>query len=207
MKVKKHNLVDMDITDIALVDRGANKKKFFLFKSETGGHMTKETVLKLIKSDELDNEEKEALVEGFEGEDHDELVEALELHKSEEVEVEKKGSSISKANKDKEDGDEEDDKKKQRKKPKDEEEEEKKRRHKEDEKKRKDKEEEEEKQRGKDKDKYPYPKKKSEDDPEDTDIDPSEEDVQKSLDGQVREKLKSKGLNEKEIEEVLNETV
>lgn len=59
-KIKKMNLINMDISAVALVDKGANNKRFFLHKKhEETMELDKERAIKLYKmadSDELKQE-------------------------------------------------------------------------------------------------------------------------------------------------------
>ncbi len=67
-KVKKNTLVDLNIFDVALVDKGANKKKRFfnVIKSHGGYSMNKKQALILMKSDSLSKEDKDELLESLE---------------------------------------------------------------------------------------------------------------------------------------------
>ena len=66
-RVKKQNLIDLNITDVALVDKGANKKKrfFHIIKSHGGNSMNKKQVLILMKSSSMSQDEKDELLESL----------------------------------------------------------------------------------------------------------------------------------------------
>jgi len=49
-ELRKGNLIDMTIDAVALVKKGANKKKFYLLKSEEGTTMDKELAVALLKN-------------------------------------------------------------------------------------------------------------------------------------------------------------
>jgi hypothetical protein len=76
MKLSKGNLVDMDIEAVALVTKGANKKKFYLLKSEQGANMNKELALLLLK--EIQNPElKERILKALDEADRIEVEKAF----------------------------------------------------------------------------------------------------------------------------------
>ena len=77
MKLKKNNLIDMVIDAVAFVDKGANRKKYFLLKRE-GENMDKESVLAILKAGNVNDEQKELLLKQLNGEDRKEVEKALE---------------------------------------------------------------------------------------------------------------------------------
>lgn len=84
------NLKDMIVKVIALVDKGANNKKLFLFKNEKGKTMNKDTAITILKAGNLDEEQVKEVLAQF---DEDEQKEIL---KEAGVDVEKAGAKFNK---------------------------------------------------------------------------------------------------------------
>ncbi len=83
MKMKKRNLVNMAIKAVALVDKGANKKTFFLTKhGNERKTMDKELAIELIKSGSLDEDQIKKLIKSVDAEDQDEVQEVADAESS-----------------------------------------------------------------------------------------------------------------------------
>lgn len=99
--ISKRCLFDMIIKAVALVDRGANRKKFFLMKRENA--MNKDEFVTLIKSAKLTKEQTEsfALKLGFSGTDLADIVKSIEapapIIETTEALIEKIGAKLSKS--------------------------------------------------------------------------------------------------------------
>lgn len=67
------NLKNIKVRAVALVDKGANRKEFFLFKNNKGDGMDKEKVLELLKSGNLNKEQVQMLIKDMSDEDKTEI--------------------------------------------------------------------------------------------------------------------------------------
>ena len=105
---KGNPLANIKPKAVAFVDKGANGKKFFLFKSKGESTVNKETALKIIKAGTLSKAEAEALLLTVEKDGQVEVRKAIDameapantvdVEKMTDLLVEKIGAKISKEN-------------------------------------------------------------------------------------------------------------
>lgn len=81
-KLKKRNLINLLVNAVALVDKGANKKTFYLTKRNTNlmeeDSMSKELAMQILKAKNFSKEEAEAIIKSVAADNQAEVRKAYE---------------------------------------------------------------------------------------------------------------------------------